>query len=96
MVIGAAEKFPALGQAFFEAGPCFGVRRLSTYLARQTAAGRLKIDDPDLAAAQFLSLIQGVLAKAPLFGVNRPPEAREIDVTVDSAVAVFFAAYGPR
>jgi AcrR family transcriptional regulator len=96
MVIGAAEKFPALGQAFFEAGPCYGVRRLSDYLARQSAAGRLKIDDPDLAAAQFLSLIQGVLTKGPLFGVSKPPAAREIDVTVDSAVAVFFAAYGPR
>ncbi|MFC7398905.1 TetR/AcrR family transcriptional regulator [Chelatococcus sp. GCM10030263] len=96
MVIGAAEKFPALGRAFFEAGPCFGVSRLSAYLARQTAAGRLKIDDPDLAAAQFLSLVQGVLTKGPLFGVSEPPTARTIETTVDSAVEVFFAAYGPR
>ncbi|PXW61554.1 TetR/AcrR family transcriptional regulator [Chelatococcus asaccharovorans] len=96
MVIGAAEKFPALGRAFFEAGPCYGVKRLSTYLAAQRAAGRLLIEDTDLAAAQFMGLIQGSLTKGPLFGVNERPSPEDIEVTVASAVRVFFAAYGPK
>src|SRR3712207_6209006 len=32
MVIGAAEKFPRLGKAFYEAGPCQGRARLQAYL----------------------------------------------------------------
>lgn len=96
MVIGAAEKFPALGRAFFEAGPCYGVKRVAAYLAHQCEAGRLVIDDPQLAASQFMGLVQGVLTKGPMFGVNEQPTPTEIRRTVDSAVSVFFAAYGPR
>jgi AcrR family transcriptional regulator len=95
-VIGAAEKFPALGRAFFEAGPCHGVSRLSAYLARQAEAGRLQIGDPDMAAAQFLALVQGVLTKGPLFGASEPLSDQAIEKTVESGVNVFFAAYGPR
>ncbi|MBS7699122.1 MULTISPECIES: TetR/AcrR family transcriptional regulator [unclassified Chelatococcus] len=96
MVIGASEKFPALGRAFFEAGPCYGVTRLSVYLAAQQAAGRLAMDDTDIAAAQFIGLVQGGLTKAPLFGVNEQPSEEAIERTVASALRVFFAAYGPE
>ena len=43
MVIGAAEKFPRIGQVFYEAGPRQGIARLGAYLERQAAAGRLLI-----------------------------------------------------
>ena len=39
MVIGAAEKFPRLGQAFYEAGPCQGIARLKR-LFRPASGGR--------------------------------------------------------
>ena len=96
MVIGAAEKFPALGRAFFEAGPCQGVARLAAYFDRQVQAGRLSIEDTSVAAQHFLDLCSSGLMKRQLFAVDGPPTQEEIKVNVENAIRVFFAAYGPQ
>lgn len=95
MVIGACEKFPRLGQAFFEAGPVQGATRLGAYLDAQVAAGRLRPADTNLAARQFLHLCQAGILTRLLFraGDKVPPE--EITHHVTQAVRVFLAGYGP-
>ncbi|MGV6874260.1 TetR/AcrR family transcriptional regulator [Pseudochelatococcus sp. B33] len=95
LVIGAAEKFPRIGQAFFETGPCTGGRRLADLLADQTRLGRLEIDDCETAAFQFFNLCQGNIVKALLFGGAAMPAQETIDAAVASAVRVFLAAYMP-
>ena len=95
MVIGATDKFPRFGQSFYEAGPRTGARRLKTYLEAQVAAGRLRTDDPDSAAEQFLALCSARLYKRAIFGVPADLGARAFEREVDSALNVFFAAYGP-
>src|SRR5215218_962563 len=96
MVIGASEKFPRLGQMFFEAGPQQGIDRLQAYLDRQVEADRLSIADTRLAAQHFLDLCQSGILRRLLFSVGDRPTRNEIDYTVDRAVDVFYAAYGPR
>jgi len=96
MVIGAAEKFPALGQAFYEAGPCQGAARLAAYFDRQVEAGRLSIEDTSVAAQHFLDLCSSGLMKRQLFAVGGPPTQDEIRTNVENAIRVFFAAYGPQ
>lgn len=96
MVIGAAEKFPRLGQVFYEAGPCQGIARLRAYFDRQVEAGRLTIEDTGIAAQHFLDLCQSGLMRRLLFAVGPRPDAEEIGKNVDNALRVFFAAYGPR
>lgn len=96
MVIGASEKFPRLGQMFFEAGPQQGIDRLQAYLDRQVEADRLSIADTRLAAQHFLDLCQSGILRRLLFSVGDRPTRNEIDYTVDRAVEVFYAAYGPR
>jgi AcrR family transcriptional regulator len=95
MVIGAADKFPSLGQAFYEAGPCQGAARLAAYFDRQVKAGRLSIEDTGVAAQHFLDLCASGLMKRQLFAVGGPPTPEEIRTNVENAVRVFFAAYGP-
>ena len=95
MVIGACEKFPRLGQAFFEAGPAMGVARLAAYLDAQVAAGRLKAADTNLAAKHFLHLCQAGLLTRLLFRAGDPVTQDEIDYRIREAVRVFFAGYGP-
>jgi AcrR family transcriptional regulator len=95
MVIGAAEKFPRLGQAFFEAGPCQGTARLKTYLDRQVEAGRLSIADTGVAAQHFLDLCASGILRRLLFSVGETPTDDEIARNVENAIRVFFAAYGP-
>lgn len=96
MVIGVAEKFPRLGQAFYEAGPCQGTARLAAYLDRQNQAGRLAISDTTVAAQHFLDLCQSGILRRLLFSVGEPPSAQEIKRNVENAIEVFFAAYGLR
>ncbi|MEA1833023.1 TetR/AcrR family transcriptional regulator [Methylobacterium durans] len=96
MVIGACERFPRFGQAFFEAGPAQGVARLAAYLKAQVAAGRLRIADPDLAAKHFLHLTQAGLLTRLLFCAGGPVTEAEMRYRVEEAVRVFFAAYGPE
>jgi AcrR family transcriptional regulator len=95
MVIGAAEKFPRIGQTFYEAGPQRGIERLGAYLARQAEAGRLSIRDPDVAAGHFLALCQAEAMKRLLFAVDTRLEPAEIETRVQEALRVFFRAYGP-
>lgn len=95
MVIGAAEKFPRLGQAFFEAGPCRGIARLKAYLDSQVQAGRLSIPDTEVAAQHFLDLCGSAPLKRMLFAVGDAPTEDEIRKNVENAMRVFFAAYGP-
>ena len=95
MVTAATGKFPRLGQAFYEAGPCYGMRTLSAHLATLTEKGQLVIDDKELAAQQFLEMCKAGLFNKILFAAveTLPPE--EIDRSVDKAVEVFLRAYGP-
>jgi len=96
MVIGAAEKFPRIGQIFYEAGPQRGIAKLKTYLDRQVEVGRLSVGDTRLAAQQFLDLCQSGILRRLLFAVGDPPTPEEIAHTVEMAVTVFFKAYGPE
>lgn len=93
MVIGAADKFPRFGRSFYEAGPQYGSERLRAYLERHVAARRLRIDDTLLAAEQFLNLCSAGVLKRLLFAVERSFDEAALARSVDSAVAVFLAAY---
>jgi AcrR family transcriptional regulator len=96
MVVGVAEKLPRIGQVFYQAGPRQSIARLAAYLGRQVAAGRLRIDDTNEAAQQFLDLCSGPVMKCLLFAVGDPPDTGEIDRQVEAALSMFFAAYGPN
>ncbi len=94
IVIGAAAKFPAIGKAYFDAGPCHGTTRLGCYLERLTAHGLLRVDDPKLAARQFLDMCKTGIHLRMMLGDREPPAREEIERNLNSAVRVFLAAYG--
>ena len=94
MVIAATAKFPQLGRAFYEAGPCFGASRLSAYMRRMDDEGVLRIADIDRAAWQFLELCQAGTFKSLLFRMVDELALAQIEAGVAAAVDVFMAAYG--
>ncbi|WP_328397522.1 TetR/AcrR family transcriptional regulator [Nocardia sp. NBC_00416] len=69
-------------------------RALADRLARLALSGALRIDDPDMAAAQWAALLTGPLGAGYQFGIESPPES-EIDAVTDAAVTTFLAAFGP-
>lgn len=96
MVTAVAPRFPAIGAAFYEAGPDYGHRRLVAWLARRAGVGDLEIEDFEMAAAQFFNLIQGALFRKMLFAGQPKPSRGEIQATAEAAARVFLRAYGAR
>lgn len=95
MVVAAADKFPKIGQAFFEAGPAFGVTKLAAYLERQMQAGILRPKDARLTAMQFLDLITAGLMKPKLFASEDLSGNYDAETVVTSGVELFLAGMRP-
>ncbi|MBD2840657.1 TetR/AcrR family transcriptional regulator [Erythrobacter rubeus] len=85
------EHEPAIGQAFLEAGPWRMKQAFSAFLAYAAANGELNVDDPQLAAEQFVSMCKGMGDLERRFGAQ--VTAKESDRRIAGAVEVFLAAY---
>ena len=92
-VMAIAERMPEVGRSFYEAGPMCGIARLGAYLDVQVDAGVLKIEDTEVAAAQFLDSCQSTLFKPVLFNFGPPPKPDRIKHVVGIAVRAFLKAY---
>jgi AcrR family transcriptional regulator len=95
MVIGAADKFPALAQSFYAAGPAHGAACLAAWLETQHRAGRLVVADPQAAAWQFLGMCNQPVLMGVVLAARPAPDEAEIAAWVDGVVATFLRAYGP-
>jgi len=87
------EADPAIGAAFLEAGPRRMKQAFAAWLARAVAAGELAMDDPLLAAEQFVSMCKGMGDLERRFGAEVSAENSRLRIT--GAVDVFLAAYSP-
>lgn len=72
-VAAEAARFPEFARAFYEGGPRRGLRMLAGYLRACAEAGRLRVDDPELAAESLASAIQGELVRRAVLNVAPPP-----------------------
>jgi len=97
LVIAEAGRFPQLGRMFRERGAGRTVEVLATAFEALSARGLLRVDDPQVAAAQFNWLIMSrPINDAMLLGQDRALPAREIARFVDEGLSTFMAAYGNR
>ena len=94
MVIGAAEQFPDLAGAFYEAGPEHGKRALAAYLEGQDKAGRLAVPDPGLAAWQLLGMFCHPVTVGVVLAARPAPDEARIDTYAKTAVETFLTRYG--
>jgi TetR/AcrR family transcriptional repressor of mexJK operon len=69
-VVPEVPRFPALARAMYAGGAGALVERLAAYLSRGMDAGRLRRDDPELAAELFLGMLVGHDRLKRLFGVG--------------------------
>lgn len=96
MVIGAVEAFPDIGREFFLAGPALGAEKLGAYLAAQQAEGMLEMEDPELAAWQFLGMCKEPLMVATSLAARPRPDAAAVERYAAAATRTFLRAYGKR
>ena len=89
MVVGAVEKFPAVGALFFRAGAERGTTRLTKVFGDAVADGRLRPCDPTVAAHHFIALCTSEVMKKSLFGAALRPTPEEAVRIVDNGLEVF-------
>jgi AcrR family transcriptional regulator len=94
IVIGATAKFPNLGRAFYESGPCYGETRLAARLEAWRADGALSFADGRVAARQFIDLCKSGVFNACLFAATDTASPEAISRNVDAAVDAFLRLYG--
>jgi AcrR family transcriptional regulator len=95
-VIAIADRKPEIGRTFYETGPAWGIASLAAYFETEVKAGRLEIEDCEIAAAQFMESCHAMILKPVLFNFGPPPSQERIDYVVRIAVKTFMAAYGKK
>lgn len=93
LVMMNAPRFPKMAEVFMAAGPRRCEQEMATFLRAATERGLLRIADIDLAAVQFLNLVQGRLQLQWELSLG-PPGAAEYDALIEGGIRVFLAAYG--
>ncbi len=82
-------RFPEMIESFLTHGPRQLTARIAAYLARADRAGRLRVEDPELAADLFLSMLQGQWVLRVMTQCSAPPPAETLRQRARTAVAVF-------
>jgi AcrR family transcriptional regulator len=94
IVVGEGERFPGLGQEFYENGPGLIHDRLVHHMRCCVEGGELTIDDLDLAADQFAQLCKAGVHEKLIFGMATSITPADVQRMVTGAVDMFIARYG--
>ncbi|WP_274628380.1 TetR/AcrR family transcriptional regulator [Arvimicrobium flavum] len=85
------DRYPELFATWLKDGPGRTWSALAARFARLALAGHLQLDDPDLAARQFLALVRVDLEMGMMLGVT--PTESELQTSASAAVTTFLRAY---
>lgn len=94
LVIANAERFPAVGQDWFSRGFERVLETLSIAFQRYAANGRLRFDDPLLAANHFAGLLLWIPLNRAMFSGSCESDPAELARYADAAVDAFLRGYG--
>jgi AcrR family transcriptional regulator len=86
------ERYPELFETWRTDGPGKTWAALAARFARLAYAGFLHMDDPDVAALQFLALVNADLQMSLMLGIA--PSEEELRAAATNAVRTFLRAYG--
>jgi len=94
IALGASYRFPTLGHSIYGAR----IKELHAVLAdiveQAAREGCLLVDDPTVAAEQFLALIRGELHLHCLYDPSFRPSSAKIERQINAGIDCFMARYG--
>jgi len=93
-MISEAPHFPELARTFFANGPGRASNHLSEFFREQKKRGVLNVDNPQLAAEQFLGMVRGDIHPTTVLSICKPTEAM-IKKSVEQAVEIFLCGAAP-
>lgn len=94
MVISESNRFPDLAENFVRLGKMPALRALIDYISALKDRGLIKVEDSDLAARQFVGLVNEPLLWYRVIGVGGVPSKVRRRQVIEEAVATFLARYG--
>ena len=94
LTLGEHNRFPELARTVWEAGPARTYASFHAFVAERERRGELQVDDPQVAAEQFLGGLVGHQQLKIAFGMTAPPTERELEARVAEAVRWFVLRYG--
>jgi len=92
-VAAETERDPAIGRAFFDAGPRRVKAALAALLVRARDGGELQFDDAELVAEQFAGMVKGMAEVEWRFAGEY--DAARSSTRVENAVETIMRAYRP-
>ena len=92
--VGESERFPAIGEEFYESGPGLIHQRLVGFFRIACERGELQIEDIDLAAAQFHALCKAGIFDRLVFNKDKNVSDGGKTRVIDGAIDMFMARYG--
>jgi TetR/AcrR family transcriptional regulator, mexJK operon transcriptional repressor len=97
LLIGVADRFPALVQDYYERAPGRTLATLADAFAELHRRGSLEVQDPKVAAEHFAYLAIGASLDRALFGFGPGPSPGEAPSTrAMRGAEAFYRAYGRR
>lgn len=94
LVIANAERFPEVGRDWFSRGFGRVLQTLAGAFQRYVANGRLRMDDPLLAADHFAGLVLWIPLNRAMFSGSCETDPAELVRYADAAVDAFLRGYG--
>jgi TetR/AcrR family transcriptional regulator, mexJK operon transcriptional repressor len=95
LVAAEANRFPEMGAIFLELAPLHTRNLLAHFLEGCMERGRLRRDDPQLAARTLVVLTLSGCHQQMIWGNREPPSAEQVRADVAYAVDCFLRAYAP-
>ncbi len=95
VTVQGAGAMPDLAKAVFEAGPATTRALIADYLAAETQAGRMAVDDPMEAAEFFAGMCSGHRQFRALMGMEVNADPEQIAHLAQTVAKRFFRAYAP-
>lgn len=96
VTVQGAGVLPDLAKAVYEAGAMSTQALIADYLAAETQAGRMAVDDPLVAAEMFSGMCSGYRQIRALLGLKVNADPEEITRLAQTVAMRFFRAYAPE
>ena len=94
LLIGEAAAAKSVSRHFYADGLLYIHRQVASFVEQQARAGTLCVNDPDLAAGQFLGMLKGVEQLGALLGMSDADMGLERRRRIDASVEAFLKLYG--
>jgi TetR/AcrR family transcriptional repressor of mexJK operon len=93
LCLAEADRHPELGETYYLAGPGPVMQAVSDYLSAATKRGELRVENPEMAAAQFVFLLKGIAMDIDLFNLPQWPFSFQREEFARDICTMFLRSY---